>query len=105
MVEDHRRMNYSNTIPASALTVETPFQYHGFLRLRRVLDTRGIEKSQQYLDIKNGLFTPPIKLGAQAVGWPGREVAALNAARVAGKSNEQIRALVQQLIAFRLTLA
>lgn len=88
----------SNNAQTIALTVNT------ILRMRAVLDARGIEKSQQYLDVQNGLFTPPIKLGAKAIGWPQSEVATLNAARIAGKSNDQIRLLVQQLIAARAAL-
>lgn len=89
----------SNTAQTNALTI------NAILRMRAVLDARGIEKSQQYLDIQGGLFTPPIKLGAKAIGWPQSEVAALNAARIAGKTNDQIRALVQQLVAARAALA
>lgn len=89
----------SNTAQTNALTI------NAILRMRAVLDARGIEKSQQYLDIQSGLFTPPIKLGAKAIGWPQSEVAALNAARIAGKTNDQIRALVQQLVAARAALA
>ncbi len=89
----------STTAQTNALTINT------ILRMRAVLDARGIEKSQQYLDVQNGLFTPPIKLGVKAIGWPQNEVAALNAARIAGKSNDQIRSLVQHLVAARAALA
>jgi prophage regulatory protein len=92
-------MTSSTTYQTRAPTIES------ILRLRAVLDARGIEKSQQYLDVRNGLFTPPIKLGAKAVGWPASEVAALNAHRIAGKSNDEIRFLVGRLIAARATLA
>ena len=34
-------------------------------------------------------------------GWPAREVAALNAARIAGKSDAEIRELVADLVAER----
>jgi prophage regulatory protein len=40
-------------------------------------------------------------LGGRTVGWPAGEVAAINAARIAGKSNEEIRALVVRLEADR----
>jgi prophage regulatory protein len=89
----------STNAQTNALTIDT------ILRMRAVLDERGIEKSQQYLDVQSGLYTPPIKLGAKAIGWPKSEVAALNRARISGKSNDQIRALVQQLIAARAALA
>jgi prophage regulatory protein len=95
----------STTVQTRALTSETLDLLHKILRLRQVLDARGVEKSQHYHDVQGGLFTPPIKLGIKAAGWPQSEVAALNAARIAGKSNDQIRSLVQQLIAARAALA
>jgi len=39
------------------------------------------------------------------VGWPAHEVATLNAARIAGKSDVEIRALVKDLEAARKTAA
>ena len=71
------------------------------LRLAMVLESRGVRKSQHYEDIKEGRFTPPIKIGARASAWPAHEVAALNSARIAGKSEDEIRQLVIDLIAAR----
>ncbi|HEY3488120.1 MAG TPA: AlpA family phage regulatory protein [Gammaproteobacteria bacterium] len=67
------------------------------LRLPDVLRERGKSRSAHYLDIKQGLFTRPVPIGLRAVGWPAHEVAALNAARIAGKPVDEIRALVTQL--------
>jgi prophage regulatory protein len=39
------------------------------------------------------------------VGWPAHEVAALNAARIAGKADAEIRALVTHLEAARKAVA
>lgn len=75
------------------------------LRLPAVLRERGRSRSAHYLDIQEGLFTHPVSIGARAVGWPSDEVAALNAARIAGKTDEQIRALVVALEAARKTAA
>jgi prophage regulatory protein len=50
-----------------------------------------------YNAIREGLFTKPVRIGARAVGWPSGEVQAIVAARIAGKSPIQIRALVSQL--------
>jgi prophage regulatory protein len=47
------------------------------------------------------LLTKPVSLGGRAVGWPACEVAALNAARIAGKSNADVRNLVAKLEAGR----
>jgi prophage regulatory protein len=38
-----------------------------------------------------------VKLGPRSVGWPSSEVGAINAARVAGWTDDEIRALVTQL--------
>ena len=43
----------------------------------------------------------PVSLGARAVGWPAHEVDALNAARIAGKPETEIHALVAKLEAAR----
>lgn len=58
-------------------------------------------RSTIYLRISQGLFPKPVKLGARAVGWPAREVVAINEARIAGQSDDDIRALVQRLEAGR----
>jgi prophage regulatory protein len=54
-----------------------------------------------YSAIHDGLFTMPVQIGQRAVGWPSEEVQAIIAARVAGKSDADIRALVDQLHAAR----
>jgi prophage regulatory protein len=70
-------------------------------RLPTVLHERGRSRSSHYLDIQQGLFTHPIQIGLRAVGWPSSEVTAINAARIAGKTDEEIRALVLKLEAAR----
>lgn len=49
-----------------------------------------------YRNIQNGLFTKPVKIGGR-VAWPVSEVNAINAARIAGKSEADIKALVAEL--------
>lgn len=71
------------------------------LRRKQVEGETGYSRSTVYLRIAQRLFTRPVSLGARAVGWPAEEVAALNAARIAGKSDEDIRALVRKLEAAR----
>lgn len=71
------------------------------LRLPAVKDHQGLCRSTIYARIKKGLFTPPVPLGPRAVGWPDYELVALNAARIAGKSDDQIRELVKTLTAAR----
>jgi prophage regulatory protein len=67
------------------------------LRRKQVQAVSGYSRSTIYLRISQGLWTRPVNLGARAVGWPASEVAALNAARIAGKPDIEIRALVANL--------
>ena len=71
------------------------------LRLPAVLSERGRSRSAHYFDIQQGLFTHPVQIGLRAVGWPSTEVATINAARIAGKSEVEIRELVAKLEAAR----
>jgi prophage regulatory protein len=74
-------------------------------RLPAVKSESGYSRSTIYLRISQGLWTKPVRLGARAVGWPAGEVEALNAARIAGRTDEEIRALVVKLEAARKTVA
>ncbi len=58
-----------------------------------------------YNAIKAGLFTKPVPIGQRAVGWPSQEVQAINTARIAGKSDAEIRELVKRLHAKRIEVA
>jgi prophage regulatory protein len=71
------------------------------LRLPAVKCESGLSRSTIYLRISQKLWTKPVSLGARAVGWPSNEVAAINAARIAGKTDEEIRSLVARLEAAR----
>ncbi len=70
-------------------------------RLSQVLDECGLARSTVYLRIKQGLLTKPISLGPRCVGWPQAEIEAINAARIAEKSEDELRALVAELQAKR----
>lgn len=76
---------------------------HTLLRLPAVKAQSGYSRSTIYLRMSQGLWTKPVSLGARAVAWPAGDVAALNAARIAGKSDVQIRALVLKLEGLRLS--
>ena len=58
-----------------------------------------------YTAIKAGLFTSGVAIGQRSKGWPSDEVKAINAARIAGKSEAEIKELVNRLHAKRLELA
>ena len=72
-------------------------------RRKQVQAESGLSRSTIYLRIGQGLWPRPVSLGARAVGWPASEVNAINAARIAGKSDADIRALVTRLEAARTT--
>lgn len=57
-----------------------------------------------YTAIKAGTFTKPVPIGERSVGWPDYEVKAINQARIAGQSEDAIRALVNRLHAKRIEL-
>ena len=68
-----------------------------------VIAIRGTSKSQFYNEIAAGLMTRPIKPSAKLAFWPASEVEAIQAARHAGHSPEQMRELVKRLHEKRLT--
>ena len=78
---------------------------HSILRLPAVKASTGLSRSTIYLRIAQGVFPRPVSLGARAVGWPASEVVALNAARISGRSDAEIRELVAKLEAARKTAA
>lgn len=71
------------------------------LRLPKLLDQSGYSRSTLYQRIADGLWTRPVPIGPRSVGWPDSEVASLIAACIAGRSPDEIRALVHKLHAAR----
>lgn len=78
---------------------------NSILRLPQVLKARGRSKTSHYSDIENGVFTHGVAIGGRAVGWPEHEVEAINAARIAGKNEDDIRELVRRLEISRVSAA
>lgn len=82
---------------------------HQTIILRRSQDARAIfgnlPDSTWYEWIANGLMTPGVAIGARSVAWPDHELRALAAARINGKSEAEIKALVKNLIAYRANLS
>ena len=68
-----------------------------FERLPVLLSYRSDGRSSLYADIKKGTWTPPVRMG-RASAWPAHETQALLAARLAGASDDELRALVRQLL-------
>jgi prophage regulatory protein len=71
------------------------------LRIPAVKSESGLSRSTIYLLVSQGLWTKPVSLGARAIGWPSDEVDAINAARIAGNTDDEIRILVKKLEAAR----
>jgi prophage regulatory protein len=71
------------------------------LRGPAVGDIMAESKSTRHNRVAQGLLTRPISLGPRAVGWPEHEVQAIIAARIAGKSEADIKSLVTSLMAAR----
>ncbi len=67
------------------------------LRLPQVRALTGLSRSSIYAAIKAGTFPAPFRLGPRAIGFSAGSVDAWIAARMAGKPEAQIRALVTDL--------
>jgi prophage regulatory protein len=80
----------------NALPTITPL-----LRRQAVEAATGKSRSTIYREITKNLFPKPVQIGGERVAWPANEVAAINAARIAGKSDDEIRCLVAELEAAR----
>jgi len=67
-------------------------------RMREVkIETGHRSHASIYTAIKAGLFTKSIPIGERSVGWPDYEVKAINQARIAGQTDDQIKVLVKRL--------
>ena len=64
----------------------------------RALDMACISKSTLHLKMIDGVFPPSISLGERAVAFVEHEVLAVIAAQIQGKSKDEIRSLVQDLV-------
>lgn len=71
------------------------------LKLPAVLELTATGRSTHHKRIHEGLMTQPVRQGQNSVAYPEHEITAINAARIAGKSDAEIRELVSQLMADR----
>lgn len=67
---------------------------NAIIRLSTLMVVMGLARSTVYLRIQDGLLTRGVSLGGRAVGWPTDEVAAINAARIASNTDDEIKELV-----------
>ena len=75
--------------------------YSQLLRIALLSKQTAMAKSSIYAAMAKGEFPHPIKLGERMVAWLQSEVTAIINARIAGKSNDEIKALVIELEAAR----
>lgn len=74
------------------------------VRRREVERATGYTRSGLYQQISRGLWPKPVALGVRSVAWPAHEVAAMNAARIAGWPDSELQKLVKRLYAERTKL-
>ena len=74
---------------------------NALMRTPDVCAVTGMARPTLYEAMARGLFPRPIKLGTNSSAWPASEVNAMCAARIAGKSEDEIRAMVIDLTALR----
>lgn len=78
----------------SALMEKIP----GLLRIPEVMSQIGVKSHKTVYDrVKDRMLTRPVKIGERSVAWPAYEIAAINAARVSGVGEEELRTLVDRL--------
>lgn len=65
----------------------------------------GLKSSTFHKRINEGLMVKPVSLGVRASGYPLHELTAINAARIAGKTDSEIKELVSELMSNRQTIA
>lgn len=85
------------TLAKSVLSTINPL-----LRRPIVEQATGDSRSTIYRKIKRGLFTRGVEIGGERVAWPQNEIVAINQARIAGKSDAEIKQLVIELEAARV---
>jgi prophage regulatory protein len=69
-----------------------------FIRTSLVTELSGLSKSTLRRRIQEGLFVPPCSLGERAIAYIENEIQAVLAAMAAGKSKDELRALVSHLV-------
>ncbi|MDT8759216.1 AlpA family phage regulatory protein [Sphingomonas psychrotolerans] len=74
------------------------------LRMSAVLQRYGLARPTLYRDIRRGVFPRPVKMG-RASAWPRVELEAVIAARIAGKTDDEVCELVADLERQRLNAA
>ena len=72
-----------------------------FLRRRDVLRVMALSETELYRRMHDGRFVPPIRYGARMKVWSAAEIWMLADAYLEGKNEDEIRALVAELVGAR----
>ena len=56
-----------------------------------------LSRASFYSRIRDGRMPRPVKVGERLSAWPSNEIEAINKATIAGKSADEIRAIVADL--------
>ena len=68
-----------------------------YLTLPEVLQRKGGGKSTLYLEIKEGRFPKPLKLGLRRIGWPEHEIDAVMLFFLRGENQTELKAFIRKL--------
>lgn len=68
-----------------------------FVSHTETLKLRARSKTSNRKDVSDGLFTRPVYVGNKSIAWPLHEIEAINAARLAGKNDDEIKQIVDGL--------
>lgn len=74
------------------------------MRRKQAVKEWGMSISQSYVQEGKGLIPEFISIGARSKAIPVREVEIINAARISGKSDDEIRAIIIMLLEDRKSL-
>ena len=68
-----------------------------FLRPAQLAARRSISQTTVWRNVNRGILPHPVQISVNAVGFPVAEIDALDAAVIAGKTDDELRALVKDL--------
>ncbi|WP_374293079.1 helix-turn-helix transcriptional regulator [Paenirhodobacter enshiensis] len=98
-------LNNSTAIPAGASKFDaSQLVPNAVLGMPDLIAVMRASKPTIYAWVSAQLLTPPVKFGAKSSAWPASEVNAILAARIAGKTDDEIRSLVIELTEARKRL-
>lgn len=99
------RVDQINEYPSSFLNSIPPYDYFRIIKKPKVLVMTCDSKSAHHDKILKGLMVPSISIGLRSVAYIEFEILSVVAARIQGKSDDEIRLLVKKLVAQRQNLS